>query len=186
MLIPADPKDPLNPKPDYLNSLEASGKWVAEQKWNGDNILINTNKPKEIWNRHKALLTRYKMNDEVQKELLSLYPPDTLINGELMNNHTKDTKDLIIVHCIMILSGVMVRTWGDSRRLLDRVQSGKYFQISRVWTKGFWDLYQTADGKTIEGIILKDPNGKLVFSTTPIKDVPWMLKIRKPCKKYQF
>ena len=37
LLIPPDPLDPLNPKPDYLNSLEASGKYVAEQKWNGDN-----------------------------------------------------------------------------------------------------------------------------------------------------
>jgi hypothetical protein len=82
------------------------------------------------------------------------------------------------------------KTWGDSRTLLDEAVSvglsGEHVQISKVWDSGFFDLFQEADGSIIEGIILKDPKGKLVFSATPIKDVPWMLKVRKPCKKYKF
>jgi hypothetical protein len=82
------------------------------------------------------------------------------------------------------------KTWGDSRDLLEAAindgLSGPHVQVSKVWTGGFWDLFQAADGTVIEGIILKDPTGQLVFSTTPIQDVHWMRKVRKPCKKYKF
>lgn len=82
------------------------------------------------------------------------------------------------------------KTWGDSRDILneciEKGLSGEHIQISKVWNSHFWELFKNADGKTVEGIILKDPKGKLVFSAVPIKDVSWMLKIRKPCKKYPF
>jgi hypothetical protein len=58
--------------------------------------------------------------------------------------------------------------------------------LSRTWKTGFWNLFKRADGKIIEGIVLKNPAGKLVHSTTPIDDVPWMKKIRVPSKKYSF
>jgi hypothetical protein len=82
------------------------------------------------------------------------------------------------------------KSWGDSRAILEKCVedglSGPHVKISPVWRSGFWNLFQDADGAIIEGIILKDPTGKLVFSATPPRDVPWMLKIRKPCKKYNF
>jgi hypothetical protein len=59
-------------------------------------------------------------------------------------------------------------------------------KLSEVWTCGFWDLYGRADGAIVEGIVLKDPRGVLKFSTTPLADVSFMRKVRKPCKKYSF
>ena len=60
-------------------------------------------------------------------------------------------------------------------------------KLSEIHRSGFWELYQRADGGStpmVEGIILKDPTGKLVFTATPGQEttpgVPWMLKIRKP------
>jgi hypothetical protein len=78
------------------------------------------------------------------------------------------------------------KDWGYSRSLLESRTYGKHVVLSQIWTKGFWELFNNADGTLIEGIILKNPAGVLKFSTTPIADVPWMLKIRKPCKKYQY
>ena len=195
-LIPPDPENPMEPQPGYINGLEASGKYVAEQKWNGDNTLIYTGQPDEpivLWNRHQERL-KYQPSQEVMKELnyWKEVAGEAIINCETVNRCTVDVKDLLIVHCVMAWQGELLigKTWGDSRAILDdcigKGLSGDHVQISKLWSNGFWDLWQAADGKVHEGIILKDPRGKLVFSTTAIKDVSWMLKIRKPCKKYSF
>ena len=177
----------IPPDKEYIDSLEKSGLWIAEKKWNGDNILINTNKITEFWNRYGKRLTRYTPSEEIKQEL-SKYPKDMVINAELMNNHTKDTKDLLIVHCVMVYNGktLLGKTWGDSRLILDQMPPGVHVLVSQIFQSGFWELFEEADGTTIEGIILKRLTGKLVFSTTPLNDVGWMVKVRKPCKKYQF
>jgi hypothetical protein len=184
-LIPPDPLNPLDPKPDYINSLEASGLYVGENKWNGDNIYIYTD-TMEIWNRHHEQ-HHYSPPPEVMDELQKL-PKGAVINAELMNFRTTQVKNLIIVHSIMVWNGkpLLGKTWGDARKIIEDLSYGKHVQLSEIFKSGFWERYQKADGTIIEGIILKNPVGKLVFSTTPINDVPWMKKIRKPCKKYSF
>lgn len=189
VLVPPDPETPLQPKPDYINSLEESGKYLAELKYNGDNIQIHTDTMK-FWNRYKEL-HNYQPSEEVIEEL-SRWPKNSILNAELMHSRTVDIKHTIIIHCIMAWKGdyLIGKTWRDSRNILDECinqgLSGPQVKISPVWEAGFWKLFQETDGKILEGIILKNPEGRLVFSATPIKDVNWMLKIRKSCKKYPF
>lgn len=186
MLVPPDPKNPLNPAPDYINSLEASGLYVAEQKWNGDNTLIYTGPTPEFWNRHHARL-HYKPSDEVLSELAK-WPSNCVLNAETVHSKTKTVKHFLLVHCVMVWKSrpLAGKTWGDSRLILEDQPGGSHVVISPVWKTGFWKLFQDADGATVEGIILKNPKGKLVFSTSPVADVSWMIKIRKPSKKYPY
>ena len=203
ILIPPDPDNPLQPKPDYINGLEKEGRYIAEQKYNGDNCLIyvktkvvNTKVVRyyEFWNRHKEQL-KYQPSPEVQAELEQI-PDHSIINVELIHSKTKEFKHILMAHCVMAWDGKLLtgQTWGDSRQILtDNIKSGEHLYVSDVYQEGFWDLYKQADGATIEGIILKDPEGKLVYSTTPIKDQNWMMKIRVPSmrpdgtmKKYGF
>lgn len=186
ILIPPDPHNPLDPKPDYVKSLEKSGLYIAEQKWNGDNTLYYTSE-QQFFNRRKEP-HRYVPNDQVREEL-AVFPKKSILNLELVHYKTKTVKHLLVVHCVMAWKGKLLngRTWGDSRNILEDFEFfGERVIRSPVWKKGFWKLFQEADGEIIEGIILKNPQGKLVFSTTPPKDVAWMKKIRKPCKKYKF
>jgi len=186
VLVAADPKDPINPKPDWLNEQEATGKWIAEQKWNGDNALIYTD-TMEFWNRYHRQL-KYKPIPKVLTEL-EKWPKGSILNAELVHTKTKNIKNKIIVHCVMAWKReyLIGKTWGDSRDILETMPSGDHVIVSPVWKKGFWDLYQAADGAEIEGIILKNPKGKLVFSAaSPPPEVPWMRKIRKKSKKYAF
>ena len=191
-LIPPDPDNPMNPGPGYIMGLEASRKYVAELKWNGDNTLLHTD-TMTFWNRHHEKL-HYQPSPEVMEELLRWKDAagNAIINFETVHSKTQTVKHLLIVHCVMAWQGeyLIGKTWGHSRDILDRCidqgLSGEHVQVSKIWRTGFWDLFQNTDGKIIEGIILKDPNGKLVFSTMLLKDVSWMLKIRKPCKKYSF
>jgi hypothetical protein len=185
ILIPPDPKNPLNPKPDYLSSLEKSGRYFAERKFNGDNAMIYTD-TLELWNRQRSRL-KYNPTGLVREELEQL-PKGCIINAELVHNHTKTVKDTIIVHCIMVYKGepLLGKTWADSRAIIEEFQYGNHVRLSQIYTNGFFTLWDEADGEVIEGIILKDPSGLLKFSQIPIADVSWMLKVRKPCKKYSF
>ena len=185
ILIAADPDNPMSPMPKPINKMERSGVWIAEQKWNGDNILIYTDKMK-IWNRHKGL-SKYQPTPKVREELEKL-PKNCIFNAELVHYKTKTVKNKIIIHCVMAWKGeyLIGKTWGDSRKLIESIPTRDSVIISPIWKKGFWKLFKNADGNIIEGIILKDPTGKIKFSTTPLNDVAWMRKIRKPSKKYLF
>jgi hypothetical protein len=152
-LVPPDPENPANPKRDYIDSLEAKKIYIAEQKWNGDNILLFTN-TMEMWNRHRTR-HRYLPSPEVAEELSRL-PKKAVFNLELVNFRTKDVKDLLIVHCCMVWNDkpLLGKTWGHARKILeDNIQSGKHLKVSEIHQDGFWDLFQQADGKNIEGII---------------------------------
>lgn len=186
ILIPPDPENPLQPKPDYINGLEQSGKYVGELKWNGDNVLIYTSGP-EFWNRHKAR-HRYAPPPEVLQELAEAFPSDSIINAELVHYKTKDIKDLLVVHSVLAWKGKPLsgKSWGYARELLEGCSYGKHVVLSETFTKGFWERFQQADGKVIEGIVLKDPAGLIRLSTSKLADVSWMCKIRKPCAKYNF
>jgi len=182
------PNRPVLIPPDktYIDNLESSGLWIAERKWNGDNVLIDTN-TMEFWNRRKER-HRFIPND-VMKDTLNKWPKNAMVNAELMYYRTKEIKNIIHVHCVMVWNGqpLIGKTWGDSRKIIeDHIGMGPTVKASEIFKSGFWDLFQAADGTIIEGIILKQPAGKLVFSTTPINDVGWMYKVRKPCKKYHF
>ena len=191
-LVPADADDPMNPSSDFLDSLEAQNRFLAELKYNGDNIQWHTD-TNTFWNREHER-HRYQPTDAVQEELQMWRDASgpALINLELMHYHTTDVKDTLIVHCVMAWQGeyLMGKTWGDSRNILDdcldRGLSGERVRISPVWRNGFWELFKEADGRAIEGIVLKDPKGKLVYSAREPDDVNYMLKIRKACKKYPF
>jgi hypothetical protein len=175
----------IPPDKDYIDNLEKSGSYIAEKKWNGDNVLIYTD-TMEFWNRKKER-HRFVPNEAMKAEL-DKWPKKAVLNAELMNYRTKDIKNILIVHCIMVWKGkpLIGKTWGDSRKIIEQQPAGLHVQVSEIYQSGFWDLFQAADGTTIEGIVLKQPAGKLIFSTLPIRDAYWMYKVRKPSKKYQF
>lgn len=194
-LVPPDPLNPLNPAPNYINSLE--GKYIAEYKWNGDNTTVYTENMK-FFNRQGTPL-HYKPHPDLLKEL-SIFPKGCILNGELMHRHTKTVKDLLILHCVMSWSNqpLIGKTWEDSRKILadlalpqtnsTSLDYDSHLVLAANYQSGFWKMFQEAltCDNTIEGIVLKRPDGKLQFSANRIKDVSWMLKIRKPSKKYSF
>jgi hypothetical protein len=197
-LIPPDPKNPLDPKSDYIDSLESDGTYDgAEFKWNGDNTTVYTD-DLSFWNRQGKRL-HYTPHPGMLGELRK-FPKGCILNGELMHRHTKQVKDLLILHCVMAWNGQLLlgKTWGFSRQILEgcglprtantQLSYSSHVVLAQEHRSGYWELFNEARAcdDSIEGIVLKNSNGKLVHSTRPIPDVGFMLKIRKPSKKYSF
>ncbi|GAF98725.1 unnamed protein product, partial [marine sediment metagenome] len=173
-LVPPDPNTPMKPKPDYINKLENSGRYVAEQKWNGDNTEIYTD-DMSFWNRRKGH-HRYKPLPETLKAL-KIFPKGSIINLELIHYRTKLIKNFLLVHSLLAWDGSLLtgKTWGDARLILEKFfktmakkLNGSGLHLSPVWKSGFWNLFQKADGEMIEGIVLKEPKGKLIISANTI------------------
>jgi hypothetical protein len=196
-LVPPDPRTPLNPAPDYITSLEKQYT-RAEFKWNGDNTTVRTD-DLSFWNRQGERLC-YTPHPDMLREL-SQFPKGSILNGELMHRHTKTVKHLLILHCVMGWDGNLLygKNWDYSRQLLEACSSlprtcgtqlsyGNHVVLAQTFRSGYWSLFNQARacGDEIEGIVVKNPLGRLVLSTSPIPEVSWMLKIRKPSKKYSF
>lgn len=198
MLVPPDPINPANPKPDYIKSLENQHKYLAFYKWNGDNVLINTSDMsfRNRQGKHLAYIPHPDMIKELER-----FPKNSILNGELLHRHTKNVKDLLILHCVMQWEGqpLQGKPWSYSRQLLESLgwlsytwetalSYNSHVLLEQSHEHGFWEMFEEAIrcDNSIEGIILKDPSGILKLSAVPIADVSWMLKIRKPCKKYSF
>ena len=196
-LVPPDPINPLNPSSDYIDSLEDQNKYIGEYKWNGDNTTVYTSNM-TFFNREGRPL-HYTPHPDLLEEL-SAFPRGCILNGELMHRHTKKVKDLLILHCVMAWKGHQLfgKTWADSRKILEDMNLIQTKGTSLVYDahlvtaanygSGFWGMFQEAVAcdEAIEGIVLKNPKGKLVFSVNPITDVSWLIKIRKPSNKYSF
>jgi hypothetical protein len=189
--MPADPANVYNPGRAYMDSLERSGLYVGEFKWNGDNTLIYTDTD-TWWNRHQEHL-KYHPSPEVTNEIHKIFPAGCIVNAETVNRCTRNVKDKIVVHCLMAYKGQLLlgKTWGDSRKILENdldFSGCAHVILSQTFKTGFWDRFQEAwhAGPELEGIILKNPKGRLVFSTSqkPAEDVSWMMKFRRPSKKY--
>jgi len=133
-----------------------------------------------MWNRYGKPLKYYPDTETLDE--LSKLPKGLQLNVELMHHKTKEIKHILIAHCCMVYKGqpLIGKIWGESRKIVEDLPFGKHLILSELYHDRFWELFQEADGKTVEGIILKDPTGRLVISTSPIPDVSWMLKIRKP------
>ena len=142
-LIPPDPDNPMDPEPDYINGLDRSGKYVAEQKWNGDNTLIHLD-TMTFWNRRHEKL-HYSPLPEVMEELARWkeVAGDAIINCETVHSKTTTIKHTLIVHCVMAWQGeyLIGKTWGESRDILDdcidKGLSGEHVQVSKIWRSGF-------------------------------------------------
>lgn len=187
VLVPPDPANPLNPTSAYLDGLEKSGDWVGELKWNGDNTELFTD-DWSLRNRQGKILS-YRPTAEVLDELKSTFPKGCIVNLETVDRHTKTVKNLLVVHCVMAWKGELLlgKTWGDSRKILEKLKwKGNHVVLSETFRDKFWERFKATDGTVHEGLVLKRPDGRLVFSTTPIPDVSWMRKVRKPCAKYKF
>ena len=136
----------IPPDKNRIDALEKTGEYVAEKKFNGDNVLIDTD-THNFWNRKKK---RHRFVPSIAMSLeLGKWPKHSILNAELMNYRTIGIKDILIVHCIMAWKGKLLlgKTWGDSRKILDDQPSGAHVQVSPTYKTGY-------------GISLKKPTAK--------------------------
>jgi len=132
--------------------------FIAEFKKNGwrcDTYM--TEEGLTLWTKRKTII---KDLLPITRSKLSLLPVGTVIDGELIDKRTKDTKDYYYAFDILYHQGesVMHLPWKERRELLEKVVDPLGVEISEPIALGFSNMYKIALEQGDEGIVLKNIN----------------------------
>jgi len=199
------------PRPDFaiacamLNYYEKRG-WLAQFKKNGTNTIIGIapNQTFHAMNRHAANHKAWHLTDHIKKDLLRLFPDKKwfVLCAEIMHSKTPTIKDTIYIHDMLVWKGEFLldstfleRALMLDERLITNVESNTHYVCDsegKIWyakrfDKDFKTLFQSIKQVKIdEGLVLKDPNGKLRACKTPTENSSWQIKCRHKAKGYAF
>ena len=199
------------PRPEYaiasamLRYYEGRG-WLAQYKKNGTNTLLGISPKKEIiamtrrGEPHKA----WQVTEHIKKELARLFPEPKwfVICAELLHNKNATIKDTIYIFDVLVWNGDFLfdSTFLERQELLDKrlitnVEAQSHYVCDtegKVWyakrfEKGFRKMFASIrDARIDEGLVIKDPKGRLRSCRTATDNASWQVKCRHPSKHYQF
>jgi len=192
----------LNIESELIDRYSKDPNWIAELKFNGDNCLVTKRDNKFYFYDRRGNLLQYnsKVTQSVLDELNSLNIPNgSVINGELCHSKTKNTKHKIFFHTILIwnLELYSGKTFKEQRNQLAKlfIKNYKHLYLIDQYKNDFRkifndivnnDIYHAEDKDLIEGLVLKDLEGKISLNRTNSIIANWMIKIRKPNRKYSY
>lgn len=188
---------------DGLKTYEKRG-WVGQAKLNGSCAEVYTDKSTvKFMGRDGTPFVRQIIKTD---DLLKLHRGRSWITvtGEFMNKSKRDGKGKIfngafVIFGLVVYNGkhLIGSTFRERQAILDDLYGeGEHFDeyinyispsVYRVrnFEHGFEELYKKIIKVDMyEGLVLKNPDGKLEFGTRPVNNTGWMVKIRKPTKNY--
>jgi len=197
------------PRPDFVLTFdripyyEKLG-WVGQYKKNGTCTILAMGPNAEFvaMNRHNEEHRAWQLTPHIKDVLRELLPRRhwTVLVGEIMHSKTPTIKDTIYFHDVIVHESrqLVGSTYADRQKILERLlpaQSEEYshFKVeNRVWRakmlkSGILQAFQEIqDTKIDEGIVLKDPRGKLKPCYKADANCAWQAKVRYATKNYQF
>ncbi len=189
--------------PGLLDYYENRG-WWGQIKKNGTCSILGVGPAGEIYTqgRHGEDHKLWKPTDS------SLRPFKNTANGkwrvfvvEVMDAKTPGIRDTIYVHDIIVNNGktLVGTTFAERQKLLRKIFANRtkgglgYEKVTdKVWLAilikgGFQAIFDSiTDPKVDEGLVLKDPNGKLKPMWREGANSGWQVKCRKATKNYGF
>jgi ATP-dependent DNA ligase len=194
-LYPEKPKL-INITQPLFQKLSDDPRWVAEPKYNGSRLLLAVDgKDMEFWNRHGERF-EYTPCDELRANLVDFTEKTRgwcLFDGELRHNKSLGVRNRISLWDVLVWNGkLLVDVPYRHRRMYFPWQLGRngHFEFVPQHLGGhepFANLFEkwTKDPE-IEGLVIKNLNGKLNLSRTAGQDSNWMVKVRRPNNSYRF
>jgi ATP-dependent DNA ligase len=182
----------LSPGSDLFRRLDNDAGWIAEVKKNGWRCLAcKDGGALTLWTRHHTTI-----NDplpELRALLTEILPEGCVIDGELLQNRTKQIKGVCYVFDLLTLEGTVTNLplW-RRRRLLEAifetamlkianrggnvhpVEVAHQYQIGKVKL-----YYDSITGEENEGIVLKHVNSTYNASELRCLQNPYWLKVKR-------
>jgi len=175
----------------FQHQLRYDDDWDAEIKYNGWRVQIHKYKNQLlIYNRHATLID---INPTIFENALSVFPDNSIFDGELIDRRTKDLKNIIVLWDCMFFDDNDIRKLPlkERRPFLEPL---KYAPVSlKSKSKGqvfrakphsknivkFYDNVIERDNDLEEGIVIKNINSPYEYSLKSKKETANWYKIRK-------
>lgn len=179
--------------------------WLAQRKLNGARCCAYISPDREVTlaTRHRTPFTRYRLTKPMREALLHVAPPGAwcVLDGELLHTQTREVKDRLVLFDVLVLgsSHLIGTTYADRlERLHSLCRPGEKERetahglglmvrgplwLAETFTANKNERFQESFGvNELEGLVLKDPNGRLEFPVRPDNNSSWMLRVRRPRK----
>jgi len=199
------------PRPEYaipadmLKFYEGRG-WWAQYKKNGTCTIIGISPKKEFFcmNRHAENHRTWQLTPYLKEQLALLFPEKkwTVLVAEILHLKTPDIKDTLYIFDALVLGSEMLydSTFRERQeilaaRLKTNVEARTHFicdpkgQIwyAKCFKSGFNKLFNAIKNpKEDEGLVLKNPVGKLRSCLKDKSNTSWQVKCRWGNKNYSF
>jgi len=207
-VYPSRPKETI--PPSILKMLDASGKWLAERKYNGDRVVIHISPSRlvTIWNRYKAVAAIFNRNVALRKQIAGLNLKagiDYWLDAEGLQNHTTnpDYKGKIVLFDLLVEDKFLYKPNVLERyeRLFDICNSPKILEPKHgialqvdadLWlapvfrtnfTQHFKEMIHLDE---IEGLVAKRLDSSLNYNPQKATEVSWQIRCRKANKNYRY
>lgn len=188
-----------------LKEYEKSGKWIAQRKFNGTNVLIYISKDRKvsILTRHGTAPKLFALSKSHVDQILSLNiekGKDYWLNGELLDHKTKSKvyKGKIILFDVLHAGHYLIKKLNQSQRLelLSEIcrnpkekepNKGIALKVTddiwmaESWTEDFEKHFKEfLNLDEIEGLILRKSNSFIENFGQSKYSVSWIVRCRKP------
>jgi ATP-dependent DNA ligase len=187
----------LSPTSELFKRLDNDAGWVAEVKKNGWRCLAyKESGALTLWTRHHTTIHL----PDLSRLLTDMLPDGCVIDGELLQNRTKEIKGVYYIFDILAVDGASVVNlpFWQRRQLLEAAFKGwtTYFrmtptgpngtnasasiELARQHQTGKVKLYhESIQGEENEGIVLKHVNSAYNASPTRCLQNPFWLKVKR-------
>jgi ATP-dependent DNA ligase len=181
----------INIDQPLFQKLSDDPKWVAEPKYNGSRLVLMIDGDKiEFWNRHGQQFG-YKPDKNLRESLKEFASHTTgfcMFDGELRHNKVKGISHKIVLWDTLMWDGKLLTEMPYSERHpVWAWMPGKAMGITFQAFCRFKEMFtQWTKDPEIEGLVIKNLNGKLNLSRTAGQPSNWMFKVRRPNNSYRF
>lgn len=201
ILYPPHPK--IRILKNKLDTYESSGKWIAQRKFNGTNVVVNISEKGEvrILTRHGTAPKLFSLSKSHVDQILSLNldkGKEYWLNGELLDHKTKNPeyKKKIVFFDVLWAGTHLVRKMNQAERLgllrdiCDSPNNTENEIAAKVtddiWMAESWEsdfkfhFEEFIDRDEIEGLVLRKKASFIDNFGFKAHDANWIVKCRKP------
>jgi hypothetical protein len=206
LIYPPRPKGAINPA-----MLERYKGFVAQYKYNDIRNLLYLfpDGSVHLYNRHREPHRAYQLTLDMEDSIHCLELPlgkFHVIDGGLMHGKAPGIRDRLVLWDILVHNGeyLVGTTFLERYQLLEKLVGNPTelenetggeiaLQINRnLWLAPLFkdklaERYQRAASREeLEGLVLKNPNGRLEWGLSESNNGFWQIRVRKPHANYSF
>ena len=205
-LYPPRPESAI--APNTIGFYEKTMQWVAQYKKNGTNTIVAISPSGEIitMNRHAENHKAWHISEYLKTLIRQIFPTGEwhVFVAEVLHSKTKDIKDTLYIYDILVFNSdyLVGSTFIQRQDILDKLllphsrletyshnvldDEGKLW-YARRFTTALNDLFWSIQRPELdEGLVLKNPEGKLSDCVKERSNEDWQIKVRHSSKKYVF
>ena len=190
---------PENPRLLHIDSelfkrINDDPNWIAERKYNESRLMLHAWEGCrfEFWNRHNEKFNYIPSADlQVALEKLPL-KGYCIFDGGLRHNKTIGVKNQVIIYDMYAWNSQLLldtpfklrRSMNEDLFMIDDYPISLPPQFANVDFKSVFEC--VIKEPEIEGLVLKNLNGKIAPGRKARLDSKWMYKLRQPSGRYKF